>query len=319
MVKNERYWDAANVKLKRLVALHNDGENTGFTIYETGLADWADKIQIPVNHILEDLRGRPDLQVTDYLGTYFIAVNTTYKPFDDARVRRAMSLAIDRRQIVENVTKAGEKPAFTFVYPEMPNGYRPAEGVCLHEDREEARRLLAEAGFPGGKGLPYLEYLYNTSEAHKAIGELLQKQWEDALGVHVELRNTEWQVYLEDERRLRQKPFSRSGWIGDYLDASTFLRTLTSAAGNNYYGYKVPAYDRLVASALAEPDVSKRLALYQEAEAMVLRDLPIIPLYFYVQVKLVRPWVRGDPGNLQDKLMLKWVWIDEVLRAEASR
>lgn len=313
LAKNPTYWDAKNVRLNRVAAIPTESENTGFTLYETGLADWAERTYIPLSHILDDIKGRPDFQSADYLGTYYISVNTTYKPFDDLRIRQAFSMAIDRRAIVEQVTRAGEKPAYTFVYPDMP-GYNSPD-ARLVEDRKRARELLAEAGYPDGKGLPYIEYLYNTNEQHKAIAEVLQKQWEEALGVHVELRNAEWQVYLEEERQLAHKGLARSAWIGDYLDASTFLRLMTSDSGNNYTGFKRKEYDELVHGGLREPDVHKRLELFQRAERMVIEELPVIPLYFYVQVKLVRPWVKGDPGNLLSKFVLKWMWIDEAEKA----
>ena len=313
MRKNPLYWDAQSVRLNSVAAVAADSENTGFSLYETGLAEWAEKVHIPVAHLLDDLKGRPDFHITDYLGTYYISVNTTYPPFDDPRVRRAFSLALKRDVLVERVPRSGERPATGFVYPDMP-GYEPPRTPTIQEDADEARRLLAEAGFPGGQGFPYVEYLYNTNERHKAIGEYLQNRWREVLGVQVELRNVEWQVYLESMRRLEHKGFARSGWIGDYLDASTFLRLMTSKAGNNYTGYANPEYDALMATALREPDPDARLRQYQELESMVLRDLPLIPLYFYVQVKLIKPYVKGDPGNLQDKLMLKWVWVDTELK-----
>lgn len=163
----------------------------------------------------------------------------------------------------------------------------------------EARRLLAEAGFPDGKGFPKVEILYNTSDAHKSVAAVLQQMWRKNLGIEVELRNTEWKVYLDQLTKLDYQ-IARRGWIGDYADPNTFVELFTSASGNNNTGWKNPEYDRLVEAAARETDKEKRLAGLAAAERLLLDELPVIPIYFYVSQNMYRDDIKGWYPNLQN-------------------
>jgi oligopeptide transport system substrate-binding protein len=297
--KNPRHWDAANVRNRVVDLLPIDNATTALTLFLSGQADivW-DKNLIPTE-LVDVLRQRPDFHTFDYLGTYFIRFNLTRKPFDDARVRKALSLVIDKQRIVEKITKAGEKPASCLTPPGTAN-YEPPEGTRY--DPGLARKLLSEAGFPGGKGFPAFHYLYNTAELHKQIAVELQQMWKQELGIEMEPRQTEWKVYLAAQSQLDYDT-SRSSWIGDYNDANTFLDMFMSNNGNNRTGWKNPLYDELVRTANATRDKSRRAQLLREAETLLVReDMPIVPLFFYVGLNFWNPQkIDGVYNNLLDE------------------
>ena len=241
------------------------------------------------------------LQNADYLGTYYYRLNTTRPPFDDARVRKAFALALDREDLVRNVVRMGRKPASHFTPPDTA-GYTSAHSVGY--DVAEARRLLAEAGYPDGQGFPEVTLLYNTSESHKEIAETAQAMWSQALGVDVTLRNQEWKVYLESMTQL-DYDIVRSAWVGDFVDPITFLECFTTDNGNNRTGWSSAAYDALIADAVRTADQDARFATLQEAEAILLDELPVIPVYFYTNAWLQAPEVEGLEHNLLGYISFK--------------
>lgn len=243
------------------------------------------------------------LRLDPNYATYFYRFNVTRPPLDDARVRRALALAIDREAIISSILRGGQKPALNFTPAGF--GFEPAEQ--LNGNLDEARRLLAEAGYPEGKGLRRLEILYNTQETHKAVAEAVQQMWKTALGVDVSLRNEEWKVYLDSQDNLAFD-IARGGWTGDYPDPHTFLDMWISGGGNNDTGYANPAYDRLLESALSTADDAARFAVYRELDAIVTRDAPILPIYFYVRGYLLDPRVVNWVPNLLDNRA--WRFID---------
>ncbi len=191
----------------------------------------------------------------------------------------------------------------------------PAGGEETLQDRvAQARRLLAEAGYPDGKGFPKLEILYNTDEGHKKIAAAIQQMWRKNLGIEVELRNSEWKVYLDDLSKLRYQ-IARRGWIGDYRDPNTFIELFTSHSGNNNTGWKDPEYDRLVKQAAEQADPMKRYELLRRAEKILMREVPVMPLYFYVSSNCWKDTVKGVYANVLDLHPLNEVWVEgkEVL------
>jgi oligopeptide transport system substrate-binding protein len=201
-------------------------------------------------------------------------------------VRRALALAVDKERIVKKITRAGEQTASHLV----PNGtahYTSPAG--LGYDPELAKKLLAEAGYPGGQGFPRFDYIFNaaaggSAKIHEEIAIELQQMWHDTLGIDMELRQLEWKVYLSAQDHLDYN-LSRSSWVGDYNDANTFLGMFTSNDGNNRTGWKNAQYDALIREANEQTDLNVREKLLQRAETILVRDeLPIIPLYFYVGI-----------------------------------
>ncbi|MBI5773477.1 MAG: peptide ABC transporter substrate-binding protein [Verrucomicrobia bacterium] len=296
--KNPRYWDAANTRTEIIDLLPCSSANTALNLYETGAADivW-DKSLVP-SEMLDVLMRRPDFHSFDYLGTYFFRFNVTRKPFDDPRVRKAFALAVDKRRIVTKISRGGEKPASAFTPPGVA-GYRPPEGLGYNPD--EARRLLAEAGFPGGKNFPRFSYLLDA-KLHEQVGVELQAMWKQELGVSVELRQIETKAYYRAQSEL-DYDLCRSSWIGDYNDANTFLDMFMSNNGNNRTGWKNARYDQLVRAANAQVDAAQREKLLQQAETILIREeVPIVPLYIYVgleyfdprKISGVHPNIRGE-------------------------
>ncbi|HKS37010.1 MAG TPA: peptide ABC transporter substrate-binding protein [Verrucomicrobiae bacterium] len=281
--KNPRYWDAAGTQNEIVDLLPCVNANTALNLYETGAADivW-DKNLVPVE-MLDLLLKRPDFHRYDFLGTYFYRYNVTKKPFDDPRVRQAFALVIDKRRIVERITRGGERIASGYTPPGV-GGYQPPEGLGYAPER--ARRLLAEAGFPEGKGFPSFHFLFDTSsKVHEQIAIELQEMWRRELGIKAELRKLEWKTYLRAQAEL-DFDVCRSSWIGDYNDPNTFLDMFMSNNGNNRTGWKSARYDQLLREANAEIDPSKRFRSLQEAEKLLVReDAPIVPLYIYTGIE----------------------------------
>lgn len=292
--KSATYWDAANVKLDGIAFFPVDDAKTEERMFRSGQLHITGTV--PLERIATYKKDHPEqLRIDPYYGTYFYRVNVTRPPLNDVRIRRALALAIDRQAIADTVLRAGQEPALSFTPPYA--GFVPT--VTLDGDLAEARRLLAEAGFPEGRGLKPIELLYNTFEAHKSIAEAVQQMWKTKLGVDVVLRNEEWKVYLDSQDNLNFD-LSRSGWIGDFPDPHTFLDMWKTGGGNNDTGYANPAYDQLLATALEAPDEAGRFAIYQQLDAMLTRDVPVIPLYYYKSTFLISPKVQGWVPNIID-------------------
>ena len=283
--KNPRYWDAANTRSEIIDFLPVGSPNTALNLYDRGQADivW-DKELIPAE-LIDALLRRPDFHSFPVLATYFIRFNVTRKPFDDPRVRRALALAVDKERIVKKITRAGERIT-SHLTPSGTANYRPPEG--LGYDPDLARKLLADAGFPGGKGFPRFEYLFNAgaggAKIHENIAVELQQMWREELGVDMELRQVETQVFWGMQSRL-DFAVSKSTWIGDYNDANTFLGMFLTGDGNNETGWGNMRYDELVHAANEKTDPAAREKFFQQAETILVRDeLPIVPIFIYTGI-----------------------------------
>jgi oligopeptide transport system substrate-binding protein len=314
--KNPHYWDAANTRLDIVDLLPVGSPTTALNLYDTGAADvvW-DKDLVPTE-LLDVLLKRPDFHTYPYLATYFIRYNVTKKPFDDVRVRQALGLAVDKERIVKKITRAGELVADHFVPPGTARYHSPPGP---HYNPELARKLLAEAGYPGGKGFPRVEYMFDASaggaaKLHGKIGVELQQMWHDELGIDVELRQVEWKVYLSNQSKTNFD-FCRASWVGDYNDADTFLNMWMSDNGNNRTGWKNQHYDDLIRRADKENDLAKREKLLQEAETMIISQYsPIYPLYFYVGFNYHKEDVQGVFPNILDSHPL-----NDIYRAQSTK
>jgi oligopeptide transport system substrate-binding protein len=244
-----------------------------------------------------------ELRTDPYLGLYFYRINVTRPPFNDPRVREALNLAIDRRLIVERVAQGGQAAASGIVPPGIQS-YPASEQVQFNLQR--ARQLLAEAGFPGGRGFPRKEILINTSEAHRKIAEAIQAMWRQNLGIEVGIYNQEWKVYLDSQSQLNFD-LSRAGWIADYAYPMTFLEIFTTGNGNNDTGWSNPRYDALIQQARTAATEPERMRLMREAESLLLTDLPVIPIYWYTRTYLRDPRVQGWNPTLLDNHPYKYV------------
>jgi oligopeptide transport system substrate-binding protein len=215
-------------------------------------------------------------------------------------------MALDRRAITETVARAGEEPAFSLVPPGAA-GY--VSDSTLKENVAEAQKLLADAGFPNGQGFPKISLLFNTAQNHKAIAEAAQQMWKKNLNIDVSLRNEEWKVYLDSERRM-DYDIDRSSWIGDYPDPSTFMELFLKDGGNNSTGWSNPEYDRLVELGGYTNNTAVRWLAYHKAESIIMDEMPFIPIYFYTLPRLISPSVKGFYANLTDQHPYKYVYLD---------
>ncbi len=304
--KNPHYWNARNVALETIDIIPVSKGNTAFNLYAAGQADlMMDKGLVPPA-LLGEIKKRADFHAAPFLGTYFLRYNCTREPFKDPRVRRAFSLAIDKKSIVDRITRAGELPADSFV-PPGAGGYKPAAGSA--RDVVEARRLLADAGFPGGKGFTIVTYLYSEGEMNEAVAVELQGMWRRELGVNVQLLRQEWKVYLRSLSTL-DYDIARSSWVGDYPDPNTFLDMFVTGGGNNRTGWGDPDYDKLIAAAASESDPRRRHDILRGAEdILVNRRMPVCPLFFYVGIQLYDgKRLGGIEGNVLDEHPLKSIF-----------
>jgi oligopeptide transport system substrate-binding protein len=266
-----------------------------------GHLDWARE------HLPREYRASP------YLGTYYYGLNLTRPPFENKpSLRKALSLAIDRRILVEKVTRGGEIAAYGWVPPRVGNyaGQRfPYAGWPREKRIRVARRLYRQAGYSKSKPLE-LEIRYNTSAAHQKIATVVASQWQNALGVRATLINEEWKVFLQNVQAKRLTEAYRASWVGDYNDAYTFAELLHSDFGLNGTGYASKAYDRLLDQAALEADENRRRDLLQQAERVLLADHPLIPIYFYVSKRLLKPYVEGYRDNIMDHHYTRYLRLD---------
>jgi len=302
--RNPQYWDARNV---RLTAIHFhpsssvEAEERAFRAGQVHLTE-----SLPLSKIEPYARDHPELlYVAPFLDTYFYRLNVTRPILNEEKVRRALSLAIDREAIVR-LTAGRQRVATSFVPPGLV-GYTPPAAV--HYDSAAARTLLAEVGYESGLGLPPLELLINSSGNHRIIAEAVQAMWQRELGVRVNIVNMEQKTLLSQRRALDYQ-ILRSDWAGDYLDPMTFLEVFSSASGNNHTGWSSADYDSLLHRAVRTAKPSARYALLARAEEILLREAPIIPIYYYTTVRLLSPSVRGWYPTLLDRHPYKHLWLD---------
>jgi oligopeptide transport system substrate-binding protein len=285
VVRNPRFREPAG--LPAITFLLVAPGSSQFNLYEGGVADW---IADPPPDMAADLAGRSDLHLSPRLGISFVRAAARREPFDDPRVRRAFSAAVDRSRLVA-LNRAGQTPWTGFLPPGMSRAARPP----LY-DPDEARSLLVEAGHGGGTGLPRIRFLYPAQREFRVVAEALHAMWKDTLGVEVVLDRADRKEWL---RRMRELDYELclGSWIGDYPDATTFLDIFHSESGNNRTGWKDAAYDALLARVSMESGEA-RLEAIRAAEARLLEEGPAIPLYVPVTLEMWRPHLSGIEENL---------------------
>ena len=296
LVKNPNYWDADNVKADRLRFVFINDENTAYAAFKAGRIDYTGSIP---SQLLPMLLKKGEAKSFPALGTGYCDFNLARPPFDDVRVRKAFTLAIDRRIIVEKITRGGQNPATGLVSDAVPGttdaqDFRTEGGAFLPEraDIEGARKLLAEAGYPNGEGFPHVAYKYNSNSGNKQMAEALQGMWKQVLGVEVELINEEWKVFLETRAR-KDFDIARDAWIMDFFDAGSILELFITDSAQNHTSYSNPAFDAAMRRASGEMDRAKRINAMHEAEAVLMEDMPCAPIYFYTSAVLQSKRVKG--------------------------
>jgi oligopeptide transport system substrate-binding protein len=301
VTRSPTYWDRDAVKLDEIHFYAVESIDTEERMFRTGQLHKTN--ELPVAKIDVYRRDHPESFRQDpYYGIYFYRFNTTRPPLNDKRVRRALALAIDREAIVKNVARGGQTPALNYVPPSA----RYTSAVRLQGDLAEAKRLLAEAGFPDGRGFPAVDLLYNTSENHRSIAEAIQQMWRRNLGINIGLTNQEWKVYLDSQDTLNYG-ISRAGWIADYTDPNTFMDMWLTGGGNNDTGWSNPDYDRLLAESFTAPDEAARMAIYSKMETILMDEVPVMPVYFYTRVYAISPKVSWVPNVIDNR---NWKFVD---------
>ncbi|MBN2581507.1 MAG: peptide ABC transporter substrate-binding protein [Planctomycetes bacterium] len=310
LVRNEYYWNRDKVRIATVDVFPTESIETAYLQYMLGQLDFiSDVPPLAAEQLLKEKRAgrRSDFYAFPYCGTYFYRFNCTRAPLNDRRIRMALLLAIDKQEIIEKAARLEQQEARTLVPPQIP-WYHGPEGHA--RSVEQARRLLAEAGYPGGKGLRTIQLLYNTSEAHKRIAELAAEQWKRELGVNVRLENLEWKVFLERVKAL-DYDMARTSWIADYLDPMTFLDMFVTDGGNNNTGWSNAEYDRLIDEAGDEGDTERQADIFRRAESILVeQEVPILPVYFYVSSSMVRESVKGYFPNPLNRIAFEDLWIE---------
>lgn len=311
--KNPLYWDKDRVALNGIHYHPTENKTTEEKLFR---ADQLHSIyELTFNKIPFYRENNPEvLRVVPYIGTYYYQINTTRKPFDDVRVRRALAMTIDREALVKTVMNGVNIPAYSMV-PPGTLGYQPPR--VFGYDPETARQLLAEAGYPEGEGFPTFDILYNTHESHRKVAVAIQQMWKKQLNIDVTITNQEWKVYL-DSRNTKNYDVSRAGWIGDYVHPLTFLTMGLSTNGNNNTGYADKHYDELIKRITDARTEEEQLASFEAAERYLLKDMPYIPIYTYQTKYLVDEGVRGLPANIRDHYNFRYVSVGNGPRASAD-
>src|SRR5664280_2465481 len=280
--KSPTYWDRGNVKLTKITYLMVEDESTALSMYQSGQLDASSTV--PLSE-LPKLVASGDAKILPSLATLFYRVNVTKKPFNDVRVREALLLAIDRKSITTSITRGGEVPALAIVPNGMPDALPGSDfrtlGGSFYKDDDitTAKALLAQAGYPNGKGFPAFSLLFNTSNLTKTICEAIQQMWKKNLGVTCTLRNEELGVFVDDLIHMNFN-LALVQWTGDYMDPSTFLYMFVTGGGSSHTGWSNKSYDALIAKAKATVDPKARMAALHAAEKILMTEVPILPIYY---------------------------------------
>jgi oligopeptide transport system substrate-binding protein len=306
LVRNENYYGNADTVIDEVFYYAIENNDAELKRYRADELDFTYTLPYKqLTWIRENLA--QDLEISPYLGMYYFGYNVTRPPFEGSlELRKALSLAIDRDIITQRVTGAGEISAYGFVPPvNNYTGQQPEWAGWTQEQRNaEAVRLFEAAGYSGDQPLK-VRLMYNTDENHKRVSVAIASMWKQVLGVETSLENQEWKVFLETRKQKAITQVFRAGWIGDYNDPYTFLQMLHSKNEQNDQGWNSPEFDALLDAAAQESDTAKRRALMEQAERFMLEDAPVIPVYFYVNKRVVKPWVGGYQSNIMDHLYTK--------------
>lgn len=302
--RNTHYWDTDNLPFDKVIFKITQEDDPAHNMFLAGETDYLDS-KVPSSALPRYIREKePMLTTSPYLGVYYYLINIKSPPFDDLRVRRALNAAIEKKSIGKYVIKGGQQEAWSIVHPGLEDlGYTKAKGDGF--DPDLARELLAEAGYPDGKGFPHFQISYNTLEGHKLVAQFIQQEWQKYLGIRCDLDNMEWKVLL---KKQHEKDFqiTRFAWIGDYMDPLTFLDLFEGQNPNNRTNFDDPEYNALIKASMREPDPAKRFEILKKCEEILCRDLPCIPIYYYVKQDMLHDWMEGYEHHLQGVHPSRW-------------
>ena len=270
--KSEHYWDRDKVSLNAVVFYPMENVVSEERMFRVEQLHYTQVVPLDKIPLYRDMLDTPYVQAP-YLGTYYYLINTKRPPVDDVRVRKALSMAVDRDKLVRTVLQETAVSAYSITPPDTLGYYPPK---LFDYDPEQARALLAQAGYPNGEGWPGLEILYNTNEGHRKIAVAIQQMWKSELGIDITITNQEWKVYLDSVTQIDFQ-IARRGWIGDYVDANNFLDLFITDGGNNNTYFSDPVYDDLILYKAPKAETrEERYALFTEAETMLMEEMPIM-------------------------------------------
>jgi oligopeptide transport system substrate-binding protein len=305
VVKNPLYWDAANTRLNRVEFYPIEKPEIEDLDYRSGQlhATYA----LPIGRVPVYRDHRPsDLGVDPLLSTFYLFFNVTRPPLDNVKLRLALAHALNREELSRDVTKGLYPPAHCLTAPNC-GGYTCRASIS--DDFGLARRLLAEAGYPGGRGLAPIEVQCFESEVPMRMMEAIQAMWRKELGVRITIAQLETKtLYANQQNKTYSMGFS--GWIADFADPETFLSTMVTGGGNNYAGWSNKEFDRLIDEAADTPDNTRRLELFQRAEAVMLGEAPLIPLYFQPQIYAISPAIHGWTTTVVGFHEFNKIWLE---------
>lgn len=303
--KNNDYYDANSILPSAVKFMLIADDNAALAAFKNDEILFADSM--PTEEI-QSLKDQGLLKIEPQLGTYFYAFNVTKKPFDDVKVRKALALSIDRQYIIDKIAQGNQIPAGAFVPSAIADVnatpdfratgkdyYDPSAGA-LETNITEAKKLLAEAGYAEGKNFPQVEFLYNTEGGHKAIAEAIQEMWKKNLGITIKLTGQEWKVF-QQTRTDGNFQIARHGWLGDYVDPMTFLDMWTSNSGQNDADWKNAEFDKQITIGKTSSDRAERMKAMHAAEDLLMADMPIMPIYFYSDLIVISPKLKGYYGS----------------------
>lgn len=311
--RNPQYWDNANTVIETATFLPISSETSDVNRYRSGDIDMTNSAIPPELFPMLKKELGNQVRVSPYLCIFYYELNNQRAPFNDARVRAAVKLTLDRQIIAEKIMGQGQIPAFGFTPPFIDGGKFTAPAWFNQTQAERnaaARKLLAEAGYSAQKPLSFT-LLYNTSDQNKKQAIAAASMWKKNLGANVTLQNQEWKTML-NTRHEGNYDVARATWCSDYNEPSTFLTMLLSDSSTNTGFYRSPTFDALMAKSLTAADDAQRADLYQQAENQLDKDSALVPVYYRVSVRLVKPWVGGYTGkDPQDRQNVKYYYITQ--------
>ena len=303
VTKSDTYWDEGNVALNEIHYHPIESVVVEERLFRAGQLHFTNESVIDRMEYYQTNNPKA-LRITPYAGTYFYRLNTENKALADPRVRKALAFSIDRNALVKAALNNIVNPAYAVTPPGLL-GYKPPK--VFKYDPEKARLLLAQAGFPNGEGFPTFELQFNTHDQHRKIAIIIQEMWKKELGINVELQNKDWKVYLDSEA-TGDYDISRSSWIGDYVDPSTFLEMWPSSSPLNRTGWENSEYDQLVLRQAPKAKTrAERFALFKKAEEILISEMPIIPLYTYANHIYIHESVKGLPSNIMNYINFRGI------------
>jgi oligopeptide transport system substrate-binding protein len=297
-VRNENYWDYDSLGSKSIKFVLMDDDSAILNAFTQKEILFADSLP---NDEIDAWRDKPEFNLEGQLGTYYISFNVKKAPVDDAKVRKALTLAVDREFIVKEIGKAGQVPAGGFVSTGLSDADKTKEfrdvGGNYYDPLDyegnlaQAKQLLVDAGYPNGEGLPTIEYIYNEGTGHQAIAEALQDMWKK-IGVNVTISSQEWGTFLQT-RKNGDYTIARNGWLCDYNDPISMLDMWVTGGGNNDAQWSNAEYDALIAEVKTTTDPAKRFELMHKAEDIIFEESMLCPIYYYVDIFLISDTIDG--------------------------